>query len=50
MLPRRGVREELEAVLASIDVPRDAFDVEIGCQGVYREAGYLTEIVDDSLP
>jgi len=48
MLPRRGVREEMEAVLASIDAPRDAFDVKIGCQGAYREIGYLTEIVDDS--
>ena len=48
MLPRRGTREGLEAVLASIDAPRDAFDVKIGCQGAYREVGYLTEIVDDS--
>ena len=30
MLPRCGAREEMEAALSTIDVPRDAFDVKGG--------------------
>ena len=48
ILPRRGAREEMEAALSTIDVPRDAFDVKVGCQGAYQQIGYLTEIVDES--
>ena len=38
----------MEAALASIDAPRDAFDVKIGCQGASRQIGYLTEVVGES--
>ena len=31
MYPRRGGREEMEAALASVDVPRGAIVIEIGC-------------------
>ena len=34
MLPRRGGREEMEAAIATVDVPRDAIVIDVGCEGV----------------
>ena len=48
MAPRRGTREELEAALSTLDVPRDAFDINVGCVGASQWGGYLTEVVDVS--
>ena len=33
MLPLRGAREQLEAAIARAEVPREAFEIEVGCQG-----------------
>ena len=35
MEPRRGGREEMEAAIASVDVPRQAVVVEVGCEGIH---------------
>ena len=32
--PLRGVREEWEAVLATLDVPREAIVINVGCEGI----------------
>ncbi len=34
MEPRRGGRDEMEAAIASVDVPRPAVVVEVGCEGI----------------
>ena len=34
MYPRRGGREEMEAALAIVDVPRGAIVIEVGCKGI----------------
>ena len=34
MQPRRGAREEMEAAIASVDVPRGAVVIDVGCEGV----------------
>ena len=34
MQPRRGVREEMEAAIASVDVPRGAVVIDVGCPGI----------------
>ena len=34
MEPRRGGREEMEAAIASVDVPRPAVVIEVGCEGI----------------
>ena len=34
MLPRRGGREEMEAAIATVDVPREAIVIDVGCEGV----------------
>ncbi len=34
MQPKRGGREEMEAAIASVDVPRQAVVVEVGCEGI----------------
>ena len=41
MAPRRGAREELEALLSTLDVPRDAFAVDMGVRPL-PGAGHLT--------
>ena len=33
--PLRGVREEWEAALATLDVPREAIVIKVGCQGIH---------------
>ena len=33
--PLRGVREEWEAALATLDVPREAIVIEVGCDGIH---------------
>ena len=33
LLPLRGAREQLEAAIARAKVPREAFEIEVGCQG-----------------
>ena len=33
MYPRRGGREEMEAAIATVDVPRGAVVIEVGCEG-----------------
>ncbi|MDP3063005.1 MAG: BsuPI-related putative proteinase inhibitor [Chloroflexota bacterium] len=33
MIPRRGAREKIEAVLASLGIPREAVALEVGCRG-----------------
>ena len=33
-MPKRGNRERIEAILATTDVPRDAVQVNIGCDGI----------------
>ena len=33
--PLRGAREEWEAALATLDVPRGAIDIEVGCEGIH---------------
>ena len=33
--PVRGVREEWEAALATLDAPRGAFVIEVGCEGIH---------------
>ena len=33
MYPRRGGREEMEAAIATVDVPRGAIVIEVGCEG-----------------
>ena len=33
LVPLRGDREQLEAAIARAKVPRDAIDIEVGCQG-----------------
>ena len=34
MQPRRGGREEMEAAIATVDVPREAIVIDVGCEGV----------------
>ena len=34
MQPRRGAREEMEAAIGSVDVPRGAVVIDVGCEGV----------------
>ena len=34
MYPRRWGREEMEAALATVDVPRGAIVIEVGCEGI----------------
>lgn len=46
MAPRRGARAEIEAALSTLDAPRDAFAVDVGCAGAAQRSDYLTEIVD----
>ena len=36
MYPRRGAREEIEAAIATVDVPRGAIVIDIGCSGISR--------------
>ena len=36
MQPRRGAREEMEAAIATVDVPRGAVVIDVGCPGIYR--------------
>ena len=33
LIPLRGAREQLEAAIARVKVPREAFEIEVGCQG-----------------
>ena len=33
MYPRRGGREEMEAAIATVDVPRGAIVIDVGCEG-----------------
>ena len=33
LLPLRGAREQLEAAIARAKVPREVFEIEVGCQG-----------------
>ena len=33
MYPRRGAREEMEVALATVDVPRGAIVIDVGCEG-----------------
>ena len=33
LIPLRGAREQLEAAIARAKVPREAFEIEVGCQG-----------------
>ena len=33
--PLRGVQEEWEAALATLDVPREAIVIEVGCEGIH---------------
>ena len=33
MYPRRGGREDMEAAIATVDVPRGAIVIEVGCEG-----------------
>ena len=33
--PLRGAREEWEAALATLDVPREAIVIEVGCEGIH---------------
>ena len=42
MLPRRGGREEMEAAIATVDVPREAIVIEVGCDDL-RLSHYLGE-------
>ena len=40
MYPRRGGREEMEAALATVDVPMGAIVIEVGCEGKWpRDLG-----------
>ncbi len=40
MYPRRGGREEMEAAIATVDVPRGAILIEVGCEGKWpRDLG-----------
>ena len=48
MAPRRGAREKLEDLLSTLDVPRDAFAVNVGCSAASHRGGYLTEVVDEA--
>ena len=34
MQPRRGAREEMEAAIASVGVPREAVVIDVGCPGI----------------
>ena len=34
MRPRRGAREEMEAAIATVDVPRQAIVLDVGCPGI----------------
>ena len=34
MQPRRGAREDMEAAIASVDVPRGAALIDVGCSGI----------------
>ena len=34
MQPRRGARESMEAAIASVDVPREAVVIDVGCGGI----------------
>ena len=34
MSPRRGGREEMEAALATVDIPRGAIVIDVGCEGL----------------
>ena len=48
MAPRRGAREKFEDQLSTLDVPRDAFAVNVGCSAASQRGGYLTEVVDEA--
>ncbi len=48
MYPRRGGREEMEAALATVDVPRQAIVIEVGCEGSNRWPSYLEERADEA--
>ena len=34
MYPRRGAREEMEAAIATVDVPRGAIVIDVGCENI----------------
>jgi hypothetical protein len=48
MYPRRGGREEMEAALATVDVPRQAIVIDVGCEGSDRWPSYLEERADEA--
>ena len=48
MYPRRGGREEMEAALATLDVPRQAIVIEVGCEGSDYWPSYLEERADEA--
>ena len=48
MFPQRGGREKMEAALATVDVPRGAIVVDVGCEGIRQWPLDLGEPPDDS--
>ena len=46
--PRRGAREEMEAALATVDVPRGAIVIDVGCAGISQWPLDLGELLDEA--
>ena len=50
MYPRRGGREEMEAAIATVDVPRGAIVIEVGCEGIWKWPLDLGEPLEEAFP
>ena len=48
MYPRRGGREEMEAALGTVDVPREAIVIDVGCEGIRQWPLDLWESRDEA--
>ena len=50
MYPRRGGREEMEAAIATVDVPRGAIVIDVGCEGIWKWPLDLGEPPEEAFP
>ena len=50
MHPRRGGREEMEAALATVDVPMGAIVIEVGCEGICQWPLDLEKPPEEAFP
>ena len=50
MYPRRRGREEMEAAIATVDVPRGAIVIEVGCEGIWKWPLDLGEPPEEAFP